>query len=271
VTKKPPKPEKKPAAKASKKPVKRGRPRAKVRDAKLPGSTRRDAGISKVVDSHPLKAEIVAALVEGNASHTEIAKTYGVSRQSITRFMALNLMDRAAREMDERQRRDGAALVNRIERDHERLQKLFDACDDWLRDPANPELYTLCPRMNEIEVVYEGVNGNGNIVNKKALLSTLLARCVPNGDENVVEVKFKQTDPRKLIIDTAVAMRGNIEIIAKLQQIIKDTASLTLNLNFNTHWTALKTIIINATKDSPEVRQAIIDGMEKGLEQEPDK
>src|SRR5207237_1129534 len=54
------------------------------------------------------------------------------------------------------------------------LQRLFRACDAWLRDPDDSERYDLSPRADDVLVTCLDDAGDGRTVRRKVRLSELL-------------------------------------------------------------------------------------------------
>jgi hypothetical protein len=220
-------------------------------------------GKQRAIDIHPDKKTIIARILKGE-SLAALDREYGFGKGVSWKYVKEVLAERVQEAVQ--QGKDD--IRHRLESIFDRLQKLLDACHTWLQDPDDPEKYTLCPRMDEIEVVYLDVNENGNIVNKKALLSSLLARALNLDD--MVEVKTRNMDNRKLLVDTANAMSRQMEIIGKIIGQVPEGGTVN-NFNFMTQWVEFKTIIMEATAKTPEVRKSIIEAMEARLEEEPSR
>jgi hypothetical protein len=121
---------------------------------------------------------------------------------------------------EERQQRRALAIEDEIDRVFRRLNKLLDACDRWLTDPDDPELYTLDVRDNELDVIYldyGDLTGEGNPKRKRAHLSALLAMIREEGKAEAVKVYSKHADPRDLIIKAAAEIKGQLELIGRLR------------------------------------------------------
>ena len=94
-----------------------------------------------------------------------------------------------------------------------RMNKLFDACDRWLTDPDDPDRYDIGPRADEVTVVY--LDGD---TTRKARLSTLLREL--HGATGMVYGggDWKHADPRKLVLETAAQLRGQLELVVDLME-----------------------------------------------------
>jgi hypothetical protein len=123
----------------------------------------------------------------------------------------------------------GKGLLDRVETIMIRMQKLYDACDEYLQDPQNGEKYYLGPRAHELQVVYEEPSGK-KTVRRKAPLDYLLKT---KADKNKawLEVSSKHADPRKLIIDTASVLSKQLELIGKIMgQVPGEGGNTTVNV-----------------------------------------
>jgi hypothetical protein len=174
------------------------------------------------VDTHPQKAKIIQAILRGEASLRGIAGQFGLPKSAVMRYVKDRLNPQAAAEMAKREEYQGQAVLARIEGVMTRMQTLYDACHEYLRDPDNPEKYDLGPRAWEIDIVYRTVeDGTDKMITRKESLDALLLRLDEAGYQTW-EVRFKQADPRKLIIETANALGKQLELIAKIQGALKD-------------------------------------------------
>lgn len=142
----------------------------------------------------------------------------------------------------------------------DRMRKLYDACDDYLKDPANPDRYELGPRAWEIDIVYRTVEPDTDkMITRKESLDTLLLKLDEHGYQPW-EVRMKHADPRKLIVETAGAITRQLELMAKIEGSIQDTV---VNVTLDQKFLVLKQIIMDATKEAPQVRLKIAEALEK--------
>jgi hypothetical protein len=112
--------------------------------------------------------------------------------------------------------REAITVISELKRCFTRINKLFDACDQWLKDPDNPEQYTLEPRANEVKVIFSEADEDGKPRRRKKALSHLLARLEESGGLQVEGWEVRHADPRELILKTAGRLSEQIEILAKL-------------------------------------------------------
>lgn len=198
--------------------------------------------------SHPKRGEIDRSLVSGIPFRT-IAAQFGPSKSTLIRHKEAHLSDtiqRAERQhgsmvesfvIAQEQQRDADALDVDVElkRVFHHMKKLLFACDEWLTDPEHPDVYNLNPRGHEVTVIYELRDDTGArpvVLRRKAKLSQLIARIeegIPNS--TVVNVDYKHTDPRKLIVDTANALRPSVELLAKLVDRLDESPKIKIQIN----------------------------------------
>jgi hypothetical protein len=213
-------------------------------------------GRKYTVDTHPQRDKIVRAMLKGEASLRSIAVQFGLPHSAVIRYLKDRLAPQAAAVMAREEAGNGAALLDRLEAVTARMEKLYDACDEYLRDPANPGRYDLGPRAWDIDVTYRTAEpGAGRMVTRRKSLDSLLQGLGEKGYEPL-EVRFRHADPRRLIIDTAAVLGKHLELLARIRGEAKDQviASVTVNQQF----IDMQEIIVHCTAEYPEVRAAII-------------
>lgn len=212
------------------------------------------------VDQHPKKKQIIKALVKGD-SYRNITERYGVSKAALSRYLNKQLLEKAAKAKEAQDLKDGDLIVKEIQAIMDRCRKMYDACDEWLTDPNNPKKYYLGPRAEEVEVVYVDEVPDGDSTKtvriKKQLYDML--REVHTGVE-VVSLKSKHADPRDLLLKTANTLNNQLELLSKIIGAIQETQ---VNIIKNPSFIRVQNILIEATKDHPEVREKIAKELEK--------
>jgi transposase len=205
------------------------------------------------IDTHPEKERIVKDLVGGTMSSREVARKYQLTPSVVIKYVASRLAGQVSAALLEEDVSVGKTILERIERVLEKLEKLYAACDEYLRDPENPGKYCLGPRSWELDVVYRVMDGKGKVCLRKQRLDRLLETTgLP-----VHEVVSKLNDPRKFLIDTAAVMGKQLELIAKIQGTLRE--SVQNNITINAQWTEIKQIIMKATEGHQDVRDAIVE------------
>jgi len=170
---------------------------------------------SRITDAE-LRSEVATGL-----SVAAIARKYGVSRQAISkRVNRLGLTTVAAVVAPEESRRFVRRQIDCMEeltKSLRRVNLLMDACDEWLRDPDNPERYDVGARSTEVTVHYIDYSGERPF-KTKAKLSELLDRI----SERVawVSAETKIADPRQLILSTAQEVRQTVATAAELARML---------------------------------------------------
>jgi transposase len=169
---------------------------------------------------HGNRREIESQLANGVSSRA-ISRQFGVSKDTVSRHKknCIPLALEAVREQIET--KHALNLNNELTRLFLRMNRLFDACEDWLADPDDGAKYTLDARSDEIDVIYEEEDGEYNdgrpkIVRKRASLGVLLMRAERGIGITVLSTESKHADPRQLIINTASQLGKQIEILGKL-------------------------------------------------------
>jgi predicted transcriptional regulator len=170
------------------------------------------------VDTHPEREKIIAAMIKGEQSLRSIAEQFGISSACITRYMQGKLASQAGAVLAEESDRNGSALLKRVETVMKRMQKLYDACDEYLQHPDDPNRYELGPKAWEIDVAYRLPDPKNpkRTVSGHDTLNNLLAKCESKKNWPT-SIRMMHSDPRKLIIDTASVLSKQLELIAKIQ------------------------------------------------------
>lgn len=219
------------------------------------------AGRNWRIDEHPQREVIIQDIIKGNKSLRNIAKQYDMNVASVSRYLSEKLLDKAAKSLAARDEKHGTDFIAEALQQDERVQKLLDACDDYLRDPEDPSRYELGPRSWEIDIVYRTVEPDTDkMITRKESLQALLDK-IDQAGYQPWEVRMKQADPRKLLLEASNNLRATLELRAKLAgKLIENQTNI--NVNLNQYWVQFKQIILDATEKAPEVRARIIQAME---------
>ena len=214
------------------------------------------------IDTHPKKNKIIRDLIN-QVPYETIVDNYGLSHGSVQRYASQKLRMQAAKAI-KKGYYDGANLLSRIEDTIVYVQKMYEACDEWLTDPDDPSSYTLDSRADEIKVVYEEaytddkgeVKFNRRTKDLQSLLNSTLDQ-----EDRLIMVETKKADPRKLVLDTANTMSKQLELLAKIAGIVQEVASVDVNVSINTNLASNIIEIIQREVDDPEVVRRIVEGI----------
>jgi len=215
------------------------------------------------VDSHPQREAIVKALITGKTSYQAIGTRFNIPKSTIATYVRDRLQPVVAiqhQKQVKQEQKEGDAFLQRIENTMVRVQKMYDACDEWLTDPNNVQKYTLSPRADEIRVIYNIFDGERR-VKRSDSLSELIDRIERKEGANVVELQSRVSDPRKLLLETALTLNKQLELLAKIQGLVKDNLNVTINAE--SIYNNIIQVVSEATKDNPTVREAIIGELQK--------
>jgi len=163
---------------------------------------------------HPQRKEIDLALIRGELSNREIARQFAVAETSLRRHRVEHLAPILQQSQFQQRRADQIDCNAELFKCFQRISKLSDACDAWLTDPDDPNIYTLEPRSTEINIIYEVWDGQ-RWHKKRATLSELLAG-VESPSVQVRVVESKLGDPRKLLLESCGEMSQQVERVGKL-------------------------------------------------------
>lgn len=221
---------------------------------------RRGPKKSAVVDvaTHPRRAEIEAAILEGRTL-SDVSRAFGLRRVDVDRYVHGQLQ-LALRDSEIRARLDSVeGLRGRLASHLTRIEKLYDACDEYLTDPDNPGKYYLGPRANEVRVVYYTKGPKGERIKQTAMLDEMLA--LAGEGVEVGDVRFEGVNPRRLVIETANTATRQLEVLAKL---IDGAAKMETGAPVTTSeaWVQVQQVIVNIVKDDPAMA-ALMERLEK--------
>jgi hypothetical protein len=209
-------------------------------------------GRHRIFTDAELRADLDAGM-----SPAEVARKHGVSRAAVSkRVNNLKLSTAAAVVAPEESRRYVSRTIDAMEeltRGLHRANLLQDACDEWLRDPDDPERYDIGPRASEIWVHYTDETGE-RPVRKKARLQQLLSEV--GGCGVIDRSEHKHADPRELILKTAAEVRATVSAAADLARMLADAAVME---RFR------EAVLTEIAKESPEVAERIAQAVRRGL------
>lgn len=205
-----------------------------------------------------------------NAPLMEIQERYGISRSAISRHKLRHLpLPEVSIVHQESEELREINIQDDLKRIYARIWKMLDACDEWLRDPDNPEKYSIDLRDNEIQVIYSFETERGKKVKKKALLSTLIREIkllTPRDMEEIEIVEFKSVDPRSLTLQTANQLQKQLELIAKLMGVLDEKPQINMQIAIinSPEWQQLKNIIVTTLEPYPDAKRALIQALPDG-------
>jgi hypothetical protein len=208
---------------------------------------------------HPDRPAIEAAIVAGTSA-PKIAAQHGTSPDAVLRHKQRHLgatLVRAAQlvaAVEVEKHREALDVMAELRRLFRHTNLLLDACDAWLRDPADPTRYTLEPRATEVMVVYEEIGQGGQLHRRKAPLDRLLARLAA-GEMTAVGYEMKRVDVRELLLKAVGQVRPSIELLAKLGGELEERP--VLNLVLTPEWLTLRTALLDVLAPYPEARAAV--------------
>ena len=211
--------------------------------------------------THSRREAIDLLIVAGEESNRRIATQFQVSEAALRRHAGAHLPDmliaQAAEEEEERRRN----LIAEVDKVAARMAKMYDACDRWLSDPDNPGEYDLCPRSDEVNVVYTEPGPDGKRAFRKAKLSELLARIErADGGRVIISGEVKTADIRDLVLKTQARLLAGIELIGKLKGQIDTRPQI--NILALPQWGQIRGVILDSLAPFPDARIALSDALD---------
>jgi hypothetical protein len=207
---------------------------------------------------HPSRKEIEGEIASG-VTFRRIAERYGTSPQSLLRHRDAHMLPATAVAHAAVEEARERTVRGELERLFVRVHKLFDACDRWLADPANSGEYDLCPRADEIDVIYSVPLGDDDSplrVQEKKRLSELVRKIQAHPDKmQVLSVNYKHADPRKLVLETAAQLGRQIELLARLTGELDERPEI--NILVHPQWIDMRGALLVALQDHPAALEAV--------------
>lgn len=100
----------------------------------------------------------------------------------------------------------------------ERVTLLFNACDEYLKDPENPAKYDIGPRSEDVTVTFvERVGEDGREVKRKRKLSEILADLRQQPGITVRSAEIRHADIRELMLKTMTEARSVLAFLVDLE------------------------------------------------------
>lgn len=223
------------------------------------------AGYS-VIDRDGRREEVMKMVIDG-VPFAKIAHKFGYSKDTVAKYVKEHLLKDVALASNRKRSKLSSDFMSTMGMLQNKLEKLMDACEEWLRKPHSSK-YTLDPRADEISVIYTHTiidEESGEILSvakEEAPLSELIEMIETHGYVPS-KIRWKQQDPRKLMIDTLSEARAQAELIARVTGDLKEIAT-TADI-FGTVVPCIVSAIKEATRDYPELGERIADAIEGNL------
>lgn len=219
----------------------------------------------------PAKQKEVINMIASGATYTAIAKKLGCSVSSAQGYIFRNLMPLVCRDLTKREGEGARKILARVERIAGRCEKMSDALDLWLTDPDNPERYTMDPRTDELKCIctLQGTDSKGKPISRTATiplneLMSQLEFTEYRGLSVIPEhLVWKNTDPRKLMLDTARALKELLELLAKITGELKE--SVDVHVDVRTQLSSIVQVINAELEDEPEKKQRIVEAIDASI------
>lgn len=219
----------------------------------------------------PAKQKEVIDMIASGATYTAIARKLGCTVSSAQGYIFRNLMPLVCRDLMKREGEGARKILARVERIAGRCEKMSDALDLWLTDPDNPDRYTMDPRTDELKCIctLQGTDSKGKPISRTATiplneLMSQLEFTEYRGLSVIPEhLVWKNTDPRKLMLDTARALKELLELLAKITGELKE--SVDVHVDVRTQLSSIVQVINAELEDEPEKKQRIVEAIDASI------
>ncbi len=221
--------------------------------------------------SHRHKASIDQMICENKSIWSIVDIFGGFSRQTLERHIARGHVSRVLkRRFESEELLEADNLLKRLQDYEMPLMKMKNACDEWLRDPADDSAYTLEPRGNEINIVYVRLDPEtGRATRRKERLDQIVHWIESEQPGlKVLEMQYRHSDPRNLVLQTAREAAKFIELLGRLTGELVERVQI--NFETDPKWTELKTAILSALQAHPVALMSVSDRIAEVLGNEND-
>ena len=220
-----------------------------------------------VVELHPKKKRIEKELAEGLPIRA-IAKNYGVSRQALEGYKRNRLPAQLVKAVERRDITNADQLFEVILKAVQRMEKLSDACDNYLDDPDKPGEYYMGPRAHDVKVIYlqrvEYTNRKGETSyrweKRTAQLQDMVEKIESDGDKQITALRTSDMDPRLLLVRSSETLTKQMDTLVQAWRAIDQGKSSFIG---TPAWEEVVRVILKSSEQWPEARRAIADGLSK--------
>lgn len=194
------------------------------------------------IERHPKRKQIEKALIKQELSLREIGKKYGIHPTTLSRYRKEKLVaqmagvtvktkprsqqhgtgppidvERVRAKLEEDELLEGIDLLREVNGIIKRVKKLFDACDAYLTDPADPSRYTLAPRAEEILVQKVTYSDRGAPTYESMTLQEALYEAnhgeYASPQSEILQPRNMANDPRTLVLSAAKGLQGQMKLL----------------------------------------------------------
>jgi hypothetical protein len=203
---------------------------------------------------HHAERAAIDKLLAGGIALRDIAGRHGLAKSAVARHKEDHLPAALALAQAAADQADALDVMAELRRCFMRVNLVAEACDRWLRDPADPTRYDVGPRAGDVLVIYEQRAADGKAHQRKAPLDTLLAR-LGEGGMRPVGYEVKHADPRELMLKAVAQLRPSVELLAKLVGELDEHPQV--NVTLSPEWQAVRGGLLEALGPYPDARVAV--------------
>ena len=223
---------------------------------------------------HAERAEIETAIIRGDSKRS-ISVHFGIAVTSIHRHIKNHMIDAMAETEavkaivvrdtaiagEQARQNGGLRVMEELERCFRRVNLMFDACDEWLRDPLEPGKYFIGPRATEIDVLYTERDDDGNVERCRDNLQNLLDQVNEVITGGIVLVQSRYADPREMLLKASKGLQGHMNFLARLRDQLGERDGM--DTATSEAWAQIRQVIIEELAEHPEIRIRIAERLEQ--------
>lgn len=214
------------------------------------------------IETHANRLDIERAIIAGDSLRS-IAERFHLGQATIIKHRDSKMVDQLKDAQEERHELSVENMADTVTRLFSTAQRFLRAAEKQLEDPDDPDSITWDPHAKDVTVIYH-TWGDGKMVNHRESLQRLVDRLLKKEEDPAFldNITYRYADPRREAARYIDSCRNLVETLAKLEGKIQDGMS---SEKLRTVIFEVQTIIVEATKKSPEVGKQIADNLERLL------
>lgn len=147
-------------------------------------------------------------------------------------------------EAQQRKVEDGAGILAQLQELNDRMWRLFRACEAAAVDPYDAASYWVGPRAADVQVAYVTWGEEDKPLLQRASLQELITRALHPNEANVQRLQYTGVDSRRMMLDTAAALRATLTTIGAVVGEIQQSPMVAISLS--PEWGRIKQALLTA-------------------------
>lgn len=164
------------------------------------------------------RRELLEEIAKGT-TYREITERYGLAKSTVSKYVREVAAEFVAAARKEYDIIEGTYVLETAGLAAQSLRRLLEACNRYLADPDNPDDFNVGPRATEVDVIFDVINDQGDIVRtEKLVLQDALDKVDGLHGNDLSGVRYRHSDPRDLVVKTANAINRQLAVLTNIQE-----------------------------------------------------